>query len=578
MDVTLPDGTLIKDVPDGMSKADLTAKLKGNGYDVSKLTPPAAPSRMDQFTAGLQNFAGKNAVLGAVRGAAGIGATLQHAFNPMEWGNAPADAERRQGIDEGLKSLGADPNSILFKNGKLATEIAGTSGVGGLIAKPLVAAAPALESLAPAIAPYVGRLANSIGSAGFTTGAPAAGNALAQVANVGTRMAGGAITGAASTGLIDPNTMGTGAVVGAVVPPALKLAGVAAAPIGNAISKLGSTPLAAGRQAAVDSARAAGLVLPPTEINPNALNSIAEGLSGKIKTAQAASFKNQPVINTMAAHALGLDPAVPITQDILKGVRKDAGQAYEAMRNAGTVTADAGWNQALDRIAEKYKGVAQDFPGLAKSDVPDMVDSLRQKQFSASGAVDAIGILRETADKAFATRDKGLANAAKSAADELESLLGRHLEASGADPALVAQFQNARATIAKSYSVGKALNEADGTISAKALAKQLDKGVPLTGELDTIARAGKAFPEATQALTRNPNALSPLDYAAGIMNAKNSLSAAAAGLAARPLARGAILSEPYQNFAARGAGGVDVNALAALAYRGAPRSVQNGSR
>ena len=33
MDVQLPDGTLIKDVPDGMSKADLTAKLKGNGYD-----------------------------------------------------------------------------------------------------------------------------------------------------------------------------------------------------------------------------------------------------------------------------------------------------------------------------------------------------------------------------------------------------------------------------------------------------------------------------------------------------------------------------------------------------------------
>ena len=43
MDVRLPDGTVIKNVPDGMSKADLTAKLKANGYDVSKLEALVAP-------------------------------------------------------------------------------------------------------------------------------------------------------------------------------------------------------------------------------------------------------------------------------------------------------------------------------------------------------------------------------------------------------------------------------------------------------------------------------------------------------------------------------------------------------
>jgi enamine deaminase RidA (YjgF/YER057c/UK114 family) len=37
MDVRLPDGTVIRGVPDGTSKADLTAKLARNGYDVSKL-------------------------------------------------------------------------------------------------------------------------------------------------------------------------------------------------------------------------------------------------------------------------------------------------------------------------------------------------------------------------------------------------------------------------------------------------------------------------------------------------------------------------------------------------------------
>lgn len=39
MDVQLPDGTILRGVPDGMSKADLATKLKANGYDTSALEP-----------------------------------------------------------------------------------------------------------------------------------------------------------------------------------------------------------------------------------------------------------------------------------------------------------------------------------------------------------------------------------------------------------------------------------------------------------------------------------------------------------------------------------------------------------
>lgn len=44
MDVRLPDGTVIQGVPDNISKAELTAKLARNGYDVSKLADGAAPA------------------------------------------------------------------------------------------------------------------------------------------------------------------------------------------------------------------------------------------------------------------------------------------------------------------------------------------------------------------------------------------------------------------------------------------------------------------------------------------------------------------------------------------------------
>lgn len=55
MDVRLPDGTVIQNVPDGITKAELAGKLKANGYDISKLAPQAE-SRPQPANAGLLNF------------------------------------------------------------------------------------------------------------------------------------------------------------------------------------------------------------------------------------------------------------------------------------------------------------------------------------------------------------------------------------------------------------------------------------------------------------------------------------------------------------------------------------------
>jgi hypothetical protein len=42
MDVRLPDGTLLRNVPEGTTKAQLTEKLAANGYDIGRLTPVEA--------------------------------------------------------------------------------------------------------------------------------------------------------------------------------------------------------------------------------------------------------------------------------------------------------------------------------------------------------------------------------------------------------------------------------------------------------------------------------------------------------------------------------------------------------
>lgn len=51
MDVRLPDGTIVKNVPDTFSKSDLTAKLKSNGYDISSLDEKPSATAGERVTA-----------------------------------------------------------------------------------------------------------------------------------------------------------------------------------------------------------------------------------------------------------------------------------------------------------------------------------------------------------------------------------------------------------------------------------------------------------------------------------------------------------------------------------------------
>lgn len=109
-----------------------------------------------------------------------------------------------------------EANPVSAGAGEFASEAIMTAPVGGVIAKPLMAAGkyvPALEK--------VGR---AIGSAGFDV-APAA-TTLGKVGNAALRVGGGAVTGGASAGLVNPEDAGAGAVAGGVF-------GAAAKPVGS---------------------------------------------------------------------------------------------------------------------------------------------------------------------------------------------------------------------------------------------------------------------------------------------------------------------------------------------------------
>jgi hypothetical protein len=223
--ITDPDGKTYRiTAPDGASEDEVMAYAQ-RSFKMAK-----APE-----SGGIMQGIG-NLAAGAVRGAGSIGATLL----------APVDAaaravgvsndfigrtDRREQMDAGLKGMGAEPDSWMYKGGKLGGEIAGTAGMGGLLAR----GASAVPYLAQNAAPLI----NAIGSSGMTVGQ----TALTPAKVMALRAAGGAVAGGASAGLVNPNDAVAGATIGAALPPAVKLAGEAGRLTGNAVSGLAKNTL-----------------------------------------------------------------------------------------------------------------------------------------------------------------------------------------------------------------------------------------------------------------------------------------------------------------------------------------------
>jgi hypothetical protein len=297
-------------------------------------------------------------------------------------------------------------------------------------------------------------------------------------------------------------------------------------------------------------ARKAGYVAPPSTVNPTFANRATEGVAGKLTTAQMASARNQSTTNTLAQTELGLSGNAPLTKGAIKEVRQGALEAYKVIRGAGSMAKDPKFLSALDDIEANAAGANKSFPGLSKSPVADEIAALRDgDSFEADSAVDAIALLRQNADDAF-RQGKGQAGTAyKKMAKALEDVIERNLKNSGkAGEQTLKQYRDARTLLAKTYSVEKAFNPRTGNIDATKLARQLDKGAPLSGNIRTAAEFAQAFPKAARDFNESLPGMSPLDfYASGGISAGSGNPLYLGLPFARLSARKALLSDPWQD-------------------------------
>jgi hypothetical protein len=174
---------------DGMTDDQISFAIQQN---MMQTQPKKSESIGSKLLSGLgQQLAGN------VRGVGSVVSTLASPFTP--------NLSKR--LEENLIALGANPESINYRGGKIAGEALATAPVGGILAK--IPQAAGLTSLANA-------------TRGFGFGGK----------NLISNLVGGATAGAGSAALINPEDAGQGAIYGAAIPAI----GAALKPAGNLVA------------------------------------------------------------------------------------------------------------------------------------------------------------------------------------------------------------------------------------------------------------------------------------------------------------------------------------------------------
>lgn len=524
------------------------------GIDVSQVKWDSEPIDTSKVQWDESQGKTKNATTGVVRGFNDVVGTVGNWLSKVT-PDLPQYQKQRQQFDQfnaGLDQAAGD--SLMYRGGRLGGHILATAPVGGVVAAPLKAAADAGYG-----ASVLGPLADAIATGGLRAGG------VGGIPGAAVRTVGGAINGAATAGVIDPNTAGTGAAIGAVLPNAMFGAGKLMHALRSSMS---GKEIAPEMAKALKAAQEAGYVVPPTQANPTLFNRALEGLAGKATTAQEAAARNQTVTNDLAAQALGLPKGTTLTPEVLDKLRATAGEAYKDVSKLGAIDVTGKTLPAGVKTTQTGSSLLNNKTSTV--DAGDLVQAWRQYSADATAYFRSYGRTAdpEMLNKALAASGgkKQIDELLMSAIPELQKKLPQKLITDLAAGKITQdQFlqqtlslvgkgdmaealKAARMQIAKSHSVENAMNAATGTVDARKLAAELQKGNPMTGELKQIADFAGRFPKAAQPVEQMGSlpGVSPLDWAAAGSISAGTGPMGLLSLGARPLARSAALSQRIQ--------------------------------
>lgn len=293
---------------------------------------------------------------GALRGAGEIGSTILRVLpNAIGGDTAEESAQRRKSIGQAIDQLneGLGVSAPLETAGKLGAEIAGTAGVGGVLAR----GASLIPGVATKAAPVIEALRTAGMSAGGATG----------LKGVATRALAGAGVGAGSAALINPSDAGMGAAMGGTIAasiPVAKLIGQVGTKMLGGSTGVGEEALnqayRAGKEGNLDFKKALRGQSDITDV----LGTAKQNLENMVAQKQDAYRKGMVNIKN---DATVLD---------LSGIDKSLGDAVGMVTYKGQVK-----NDKAAQTLEKVASVIDEWKKLPAADyhTPEGLDALKQR-------------------------------------------------------------------------------------------------------------------------------------------------------------------------------------------------------
>ena len=453
MDVRLPDGTVIQNVPDGISKADLTAKLKTNGYDVSKLEASA----IDQIPGVNPNMAQpalakpltlREKISGAIETPFAVGANILSA--PVTYLAGAGGPEFQRAVS---KEITYQPRT------QLAQEA--VQGVAKL----------AEESKIP---PYMTPMR-------FGQSMVPVGQAVGDVAQAGKSMV---------TAPIQAR---------------------------NALAAQNKTLQSYQNAPRIDAAKDAldlGVALNPATANPTAANKLRTAVVGSDTLDTMLAQHNQAKFTAAAKQDLGLPETTTLNAKAFDEARNrtELSAPYKTVREIKDLTPNENTMAELE-VMRVQPLVGDTGQAIAANKVLDAAKEHLTQGVDGKTLLNSIRARRQEAQAIYKQRDAGVnppspeqiakADMNLGIANAMENMIESHI---GTDAKLLADFRNARTAMAKTYDYERATNLATGQVDPQVIAKMAAQGKPLTGTLAKIGNVAANYPEVSKSgLLNEPN-------------------------------------------------------------------------
>lgn len=411
----------------------------------------AQPSVMDEIKQGAGNLAA-----GAVRGIGSIGATILAPVDVVKDLAAgkgltlDSNRQRRADMDSALESMGAQPESLLYKTGKIGGEIAWTAGAGGVLANGVRAVAPA--------SPLAAKLAEAVASGGFKLGSPAATTLAGKAGDLAIRAGGGAILGGSTAAMVNPEDAALGAAIGGALP--VGAAGVGK--VSNAIGKmLRGGDVSPEVRALAERAQELGINVPADRlVNSRPMNALASTLDYVPFSGRAGTMSRmQDQINTAASRTIGQD-STNLTGAI-RAARDELGSKFDSVLKSNAVRVDDAF---LNDLAGAAATAKNELPSSSAAVIERQVDEILSK--AKDGVIDgqAAYNIKKSLDR-MGNANSESAFYARELRDKLMDALNRSLPDGGSELSKLRQQWGNMRTLEKF-----AQNGAEGDVSIARLA------------------------------------------------------------------------------------------------------------